>query len=103
MLWGFDAARSAVPWPADVPAPPASVVPPPAGQGVVKHVIDGKYETAVQKHLAAGGRATRFNGHTWSMSYRVRIPEEDFIRKVRTCAAQRDTAEQKGTPPPACE
>lgn len=104
MLWGFDNARGAKPWPSAVPAPPAGVTPLPPGQGIYKHVIAGKYEAAVKAHLAdiAGVNATELNGHKWAMSYRVRIPEEDFIKKVRACAWARAAAEDKKAPPPAC-
>ncbi len=103
MLWGNDGAPRATPWPTDVPAPAASITPPPPGSGVIKHVVAGKYEPALKAYLSANsGRGVRLNGHTWALRYRVRVPSEEFIQKVRRCASQRAAAEDKGKPPPAC-
>jgi hypothetical protein len=83
MLWGFEYAKEAKPWPATIPRPPASVKP--SKNGVYKHFLDGKYDAAVHAFQATlpGTTAVELNGSKWSFGYRRRIPEEDYLWKVR--------------------
>lgn len=80
MLWGYNHAKQAVPWPSDVPPPPSTLKPPKLGEGAYKHRIEGKYEPVLIELLEdAPGQAVLFNGEKWAVDLRRRVPEEDYI------------------------
>lgn len=102
MLWGFGHARASRPWPSGVPRPSSALRPPKSG--VAKHVVDGKYMPALDAYLAGGAnQAVELNGELWSMSYRVRVPEVDYLAKAQRCAVNRRMAEAQKKPLPPCD
>ncbi|MEB2312785.1 MAG: hypothetical protein OZ921_11665 [Sorangiineae bacterium] len=102
MLWGFEHARGAKPWPSGVPTPASTLRPPKSG--VVKHVVSGKYLPALDAYLAGHVQeAVELNGHKWSMRYRVRVPAVDFLARATRCAVNRQMAVAQSKPPPRCD
>lgn len=83
MLWGYEhAPGDPKPWPASLPDPP-KVAPPKSG--TVKHRIPGRYQSELDAFLGslASRQPVGFNGHKWSVAYRVAVPGDVYLYKVQ--------------------
>ena len=83
MLWGYEHSPVApAPWPASIPAPPPRAPPP---HGVIHHVVAGSLLGDFDRFRATLGsrQAVAFAGHKWSVSRRVLVPADAYLRKVR--------------------
>jgi hypothetical protein len=82
MLWGYEhSPETPKPWPPTLPAPP-KVAPPKSG--TVKHRIPGRYQAQLKAFVAslAPKQAVAFNGHKWSVSFRVALPGDEYLTQV---------------------
>ena len=83
MVWGFDYARAAVPWPPDLPPPPPTLLPPDGGTASM--LVAGRHRARVVELVRSLGEATAvsFNGHRWAVSLRDVVPEEAALAEAR--------------------
>jgi hypothetical protein len=95
IIWGFEHARSEpIPWPADVPAPPANVVPEeyaPNNPKPYDHVVSAKFRSQIDKLTRAMDssnppRAMLLNGHKWTVVPRSLWPGYRLVEDVVRCA-----------------
>jgi hypothetical protein len=95
MIWGFEYARGEpIPWPADVPAPPANVVPEeyaPHSPKSYDHVLSARFRPQIEKLLRAMNssnppRAMLLNGHKWAVVPRALWPGYRLVEGVARCA-----------------
>lgn len=103
MLWDFSHTKKRPrPWPREIPTP--AYTKPTQSKGVFKHVVDGRLEPAVKEFLSSlePAQAVSLGNHTLSMAYRRRVPEEEYIMRVRDCARVLKVAADAGLPPAGC-
>lgn len=95
MIWGFEYARGEpIPWPSDVPAPPANVVPQEYGPYSPKsydHVVSAKFRPRIEKLVRAMNsteppRSMLLNGHKWAVVFRSLWPGYRAVEDVVRCA-----------------
>jgi hypothetical protein len=99
LFWGFDNAEGEpVPWPTDVPPPPADAVPgerEPGDPISYSFVVASKHWPALQHMVETAnvGKPTRaigFNGHKWTVSPMKRFRGQDAINRVLHCNRKPD-------------
>ena len=99
LFWGFDHARGdPVPWPADVPPPPADIVPAEREPGdpiAYSYVVASNYAVSLRRaqetaHATRLPRAIGFNGHKWTVSLVSRFRGQDAIDRVLHCNRKHD-------------
>jgi hypothetical protein len=95
MIWGFEYARGEpIPWPSDVPAPPANVVPQEDGPYRPRsydHVVSARFRPQIEKLVRAMDsskppRAMLLNGHKWTVVPRALWPGYRLVEDVVRCA-----------------
>ena len=100
MIWGFEYARGEpIPWPKDVPAPPANVVPEeyaPNSPKSYDHVMSARFRPQIEKLLRAMNssnppRAMLLNGHKWTV-----VPRADRRRARDTQSSDRRKSRRPG-------
>ena len=95
MLWDFAHAQAPpLPWPSDVPPPPASVVPEfygPEDPKTYRQALPATFQAAIERlarelNASDPPRAVRLNGHQWSVDWRWRWPGADIVDRIVRCA-----------------
>jgi hypothetical protein len=87
-VWGFEDAAKAVPWPPDIPAPPAQFTPretAPGDPGYDSYVVDVKYRDAMTRLMTAvadGHTGVGFNGHKWTVYPVPRYRGQNAIDRI---------------------
>jgi len=106
-IWGFEnALGKPVPWPADVPAPPATVIPQwnaPYSPKGYHHVLSAKFRPQLEKLLRAmntgkSSRAMLLNGHKWTVDPRPLWPGYRVVEEVVHCAYDKRVVRPGGDP-----
>jgi hypothetical protein len=94
-IWGFEnAVGKPVPWPAEVPAPPANVIPQwnaPYSPKAYHHVLPAKFQPQIAKLLRAlvagkHPRAMLLNGQKWTVDPRALWPGYRMVEDAVHCA-----------------
>ena len=99
LFWAFEYAKGdPVPWPEDVPSPPADNVPAerePGDPVAYSFVVASKYAASLRltqqtAHATQPTRAIGFNGHKWTVSLVSRFRGQDAIDRVLHCSRRPD-------------
>ena len=95
LVWGFEHARGdPLPWPSDLPAPPADIIPKDDGPGdphSFSFTLDTKYAEGLRRllqtaHAANPPRAIGFNGHKWTVNPVARFRGQAVVESALRCA-----------------